>query len=84
MEAAGRLFMVLLTHISSSRERLSLQLELCHTMPVTAHWFGKPKECPPARVRLGSESTARKGSAGSRQPAGGALWGRAWALYLPV
>lgn len=53
MEAAGRLFMVLLTRISSSREKLSLQLEPCHTMPVTAQWFRNQKGCPPARIRLG-------------------------------
>lgn len=75
---------MLLTHISSSREKLSFQLEPCHTMPVTAQCFGNPRARPPARARLGDDGTERKGSAGSRQPAGGALCGRAWALHLPV
>lgn len=76
--------MVLLSHISSSREKLSFQLEPCHAMPVTAQWFGNAKECPPARLTLGDDGTARKGPARLGQPAGGALWGRAWALHLPV
>lgn len=44
--------MVLLTHISSSREKPSFQLEPCHAVPMTAQWFGNSKGSPP--VRLGT------------------------------
>jgi len=81
MEAAGKLFMVLLPRISSSGEQLSFQLEPCHATPVTVQQFGNPTGCPPARLRLGDDS-AGVCRVGAR--ASGALRGRAGALHLPV
>lgn len=62
MEAAGRLFMVLLTHNSSSREKLSFQLEPCHAVPVTAQQMGSPRGCP--LVRLGMMAPPGRGLVG--------------------
>lgn len=64
--------MVLLTHISSSREKPSFQLEPCHTVPVTAQWFGNSKGSPP--VRLGTMVPQGRGLLG--------LWTSLWYCKL--